>query len=1150
VTGLGFEPAWLMIKRTDNAQNWRIYDNTRDTTNPRNILLFPDDSGAEATSSTYDVDFDADGFTLDGTNAASNASGGTYIYMAFADTREAAFWKDVSGNNNNWTPNNLDYRDSVPDSPTNNFAVMSSIHPSSSNFTISDGNLSIAKSGTGIFGLYSQSLMPTTGKWYFEACITGRGSSDRTRVGVANYNSVTGTSTIQDSYSGVEISTAATDKIFIVENGSTTENDTFYTALSDNDVVRFAVDMDNGRLYIGVNSNWWDYNTAETGGDPTSGSGYVTNSTTIFDGSPMTAYSGFSAGTTTSTGQTFNFGQDSTFSGAKPIGAYADDNGKGLFQYAPPTGFLSLCSDNLPEVTVGPNSAAKPIDQFETILYTGNGGTQHIGSGGVQHPIDVTTIDNSLRFNDGDSAYLARTPASAGNRKTWTWSGWVKRGNFGTVQTLFARNDASVAAYIIWNSNNKLEFAAASAGIEAQLITTPVYKDASAFYHIVMAFDTTQATASDRIKFYINGVQITSLDTASYPSQNYDGYVNTTQPHYLGSGAFSGTLSNYFDGYLSDVYFIDGQALDPTSFGQYGSNGYWIPKAVTGLTYGTNGFSLDFSDNSTATALGTDSSGNGNDWTPSNLGVSDQMLDSPTQNYAVMNPLDNIGTSNFSEGNLKVGSSTGSVTQKTRSTFAVSQNFYFEAYRVDGGTQNFNVGVATATADIGSTGNTGVYTKNYSGGTGDILMFAYSASANALWTGLNGTWDNSATVAEIEAGTTTNATHTGIANEPIAAVYIDQATSYSGRIIANFGQDGTFAGAITAGGNTDANGEGNFTYAPPAGYLALNANNILEERGINSPDLVWIKQRSGTAYHNVYDSLRIVGSDHKRLYTNATNAEESSTYSGTTNLISFDYDGFTVGNGTDTNNSGSTYASWNWKAGGTAVANTDGSITSQVSANTDAGFSIVSYTGTGSAATVGHGLGVVPSLVIWKKRDGTTNWSTQSTLWADQKELVLNSNGALSATDSRLSTQSNWTSTTLDLGTYGDQNGSGGTYIAYCFADVEGFSKAGSYTGNGSADGPFVYTGFRPAWVMFKRTDVSGDSWYIIDSTRNPYNEADNNLYPNSSEAEYGGTGDDGYDFLSNGFKVSNTYPGNNGSGGTIIYLAFAENPFKYANAR
>ena len=288
-------------------------------------------------------------------------------HLDFADG--SALGDDESGNNNDFTPTGLAATDVVLDSPTNNFAVMSSIHPSSSNFTISEGNLAVTKSGTGTLGLYSQSIMPLTGKWYFEVCITGRGTSDRTRVGVANYDSVTATSTIQSSYSGVEIATGL-NRIIITEASSVTEVDGFFTALSDNDIVRFAVDMDNGRLYVGVNGNWWNYNSSQTGGNPASGSGYLTNSTTIFNGSPMTAYSGFSAGATTSSGQVFNFGQDSSFANNKTSGSAgaSDANGVGDFFYAVPSGFLALASSNLPEPSI-----IDSTKHFNTVLWTGDG---------------------------------------------------------------------------------------------------------------------------------------------------------------------------------------------------------------------------------------------------------------------------------------------------------------------------------------------------------------------------------------------------------------------------------------------------------------------------------------------------------------------------------------------------------------------------------------------------------------------------------------------------------------------------------------------------------------------------------------------------------------------------------------------------------
>jgi hypothetical protein len=824
-----------------------------------------------------------------------------------------------------------------------------------------------------------------------------------------------------------------------------------------------------------------------------------------------------------------------------------------------------LCSDNLPEVTVGPNSAAKPIDQFETILYTGNGGTQHIGSGGVQHPVDVTTIDNSLRFNDDDSAYLARTPASAGNRKTWTWSGWVKRGNFSQNFLFSAGADSNNRVQLSFEdyTSDNLSLEAKSGGsTQALIVSTATYRDSSAWYHVVIAVDTTEATSTDRIKFYVDGSQVTDLQQTTYPSQNADLEINKAIEHNIGKRTYS---TNYYDGYMADVYFIDGQALTPSSFGQYGSNGYWIPKAVTGLTYGTNGFSLDFSDNSTAAALGTDGSGNSNDWTPSNIGVSDQMLDSPTQNYATLDALQTYSTVTLSEGNLKSFSNDAARLAISEVTYGLTSGKYYFEYSQRAGS---NVGYPiifindSTSADYTDTGYSGYGVNAYGeyildgtnvarvaslslDATSDVRMFAIDFDNGKIWAGKNGTWYD-------QGGTSyTNATGPESGSNEIAAgfdynlakIFVGHNDSGSTGMF-NFGADSTFAGNKTAASNADDNGYGNFQYAPPSGFLALVNNNIPEERGINSPDLVWIKTRNTASQHVLTDSVRGVS---KQLFSSLTNAETTEAGKG---VISFDYDGFTLGPELSvtgsTNNGTYTYASWNWKAGGTAVANTDGSIASQVSANTDAGFSIVSYTGTGANATVGHSLGVQPSMIIVKNRDTATWWDIYHGTLGGTKYLRLNStNGEF--TGSVVWNDTDPTSSVFSVGTVNDVNASGENYIAYCFANSEGFSKAGSYTGNGSTNGTFVYTGFRPAWIMVKNASVS-NSWRLWDSERPGYNLTNLYLTPDSSGSE--GAINIDVDLTSNGFKLRGSNSSINGSGNTIIYLAFAENPFKYANAR
>jgi hypothetical protein len=315
-----------------------------------------------------------------------------------------------------------------------------------------------------------------------------------------------------------------------------------------------------------------------------------------------------------------------------------------------------------------------------------------------------------------------------------------------------------------------------------------------------------------------------------------------------------------------------------------------------------------------------------------------------------------------------------------------------------------------------------------------------------------------------------------------------------------------------------------------------------------APDWVWIKYRnSGTNFHNVYDVIRGAG---KYLFTNSTSAEGTNTAA----LSAFTSTGFSVGNDNDTNQSSGTYVGWQWKAGGTAVSNTSGILASQVSANTTAGFSVCTYTAPASsqANSFGHGLGVAPSMVIAKNRSSGTGglgWAVYHTSLGANQYLSLNSTAAAATSSGYWG--SGMTSTVVGLPTAASSTGYDnctGNMVAYCFAAVAGYSAFGSYTGNGSADGPFIYLGFRPRWLMTKRTDsaTSGD-WNLVDTSRGSYNVVGPYLYANQATAEGSAAI---YDILSNGFKIRESGAGTNASGGTYIYAAFAENPFKYANAR
>jgi hypothetical protein len=441
-------------------------------------------------------------------------------------------------------------------------------------------------------------------------------------------------------------------------------------------------------------------------------------------------------------------------------------------------------------------------------------------------------VDNSLRFNSGSSDYLSQTQGS-GNRKTFTVSFWVKKSKTGNIQFLFnANNDSNNNFYIaFWNDDTILIQEEASASGVFNLKTNAVYRDVSAWYHIVVKVDTTQATASDRLKLYINGVQITSFSSSIYPSLNYDTRVNNSLALRIGA---RGDNNLYLDGYMSEYYFIDGQQLDPTSFGEFDEDsGIWKPIAYTG-TYGTNGFYLEFKDSS---ALGDDTSGNSNDFTVNNLTSIDQTTDTPTNNFATMNPLTSHGTVTLAEGNNQVNVADN--TDNCTSSFMVSSGKWYWEGKYTVGTLAM-VGIRPEGMNVYQTNLfnlTGTYQGYYyyadSGNqrpantaygntfaVNDIIGIALDLDNNKLYFSKNGVFQNSG-------DPTSGATGTGaisIATSGLTWGFSFTSGGGSDTFQMNFGNPPF---AITTG-NSDANGYGNFEYAVPSGYYALNTKNLAE----------------------------------------------------------------------------------------------------------------------------------------------------------------------------------------------------------------------------------------------------------------------------------------------------------------------------------
>jgi len=453
-------------------------------------------------------------------------------------------------------------------------------------------------------------------------------------------------------------------------------------------------------------------------------------------------------------------------------------------------------------------------------------------------------VDNSLRFDDGSSDYLSRTPSSDGNRKVWTWSCWLKRSTLGTWQSFFASGDGTTTnrVDIIFTTSDQIQFNF-DGGLDV-LITDALYRDTSAWFHIVASVDTTQATASNRMKLYVNGEQITSFNTSVYPDLNKITTVNSTNLHLVGARYRVSPVDWFFDGYMAEAVLIDGQQLDATSFGEFDEDtGIWKPIDVSGLTFGTNGFYLDFENSG---SLGADVSGNGNNFTVNNLTSIDQTTDTCTNNFATLNPLDVYAskTGTLSEGNTKLTVTTANLHTAVGTIAPSSGKWYWEVEldSTDGSNpsntgitnldeddksnmpskNSWGYGYNASTGDKQNNGTNTSYGSSYT--SGDIIGVAMDLENGAVWFSKNGTWQNSATQSEIEAGTTTNSAFTFTVGGSYAPYVADNTSGVAFTWLVNFGNP---AFSISSG-NSDANGYGNFEYSVPSGYYALNSKNLAE----------------------------------------------------------------------------------------------------------------------------------------------------------------------------------------------------------------------------------------------------------------------------------------------------------------------------------
>ena len=773
-------------------------------------------------------------------------------------------------------------------------------------------------------------------------------------------------------------------------------------------------------------------------------------------------------------------------------------------------------------------------------------------------------IEQSIRFDNvngvdagGAQMFRLALTGTPTNTKKATISAWVKRATLGFNQTIAYAGDpnGSTSESIRFNTADTLSFQQASS--DYVLTTTQVFRDIGAWYHIVAEIDTANGTSADRANLYVNGTKVTSFSTENYPTQDY--VTNWTASsssiaHTWGTNGIpsAGPSSQLFAGYMAEMFVLDGEKAGASSFGETNNDGVWVPIKYSG-SFGNNGYYMT---GETASALGDDFSGNNLDFTTVALATTDQMLDTPTLNFSTFNPL-NVDVYTLSDGNLNTGTGgdAGAV-----STFAIdvtdSAGFYFEvssstaATFPDIGLQDADA-LALAGATTISSYNTGRYT--YEGNSGNFNDEGSSASYGASYTtNTIGVLVQSGNLYFSKDGTIQNsgtAAKTGLTGTMYARVSYSAGSGTQANFTANFGQSAfahdpgsTYKAWNTANLSTPTISDGRKYFD-----IKLWTGNDTDGRAITgynfSPDWVWIKSRSGAYSHNLTDTVRAAG-NYLQSSTSDAEVDGPGAFGST---LAFTSDGYTLDNGTSdnlyVNAGGETYVGWGWDANGSGSSNEDGSInTTATSANTTAGFSISTYTGTGANATVGHGLGVAPSFVIIKSRNDTHDWYVRTPALSGTEFILLNTNAVKGTSSPEVWNSTAPTSSVVNIGTSIGVNRSTYNYVMYCFAEIPGYSSIGSYEGNGNADGSFVYTGFRPSWLLIKNIDAA-ESWNLRDSKRDPFNVTKEILVPNTAAAEATSGGGQFADLLSNGFKLRGTDPGVNSSA-TFIYMAFAENPF------
>ena len=797
---------------------------------------------------------------------------------------------------------------------------------------------------------------------------------------------------------------------------------------------------------------------------------------------------------------------------------------------------------------------------------------------------DTTLIGNSV-WLDGTADYFSRTYAGSGNPTTeGIFSFWYQRYSFGVAQQQWfeASGFGGLQTNASYGGGDTIVVNSFTAG-GAQLIArhTRLLRDTS-WYHIIVSIDMSQATTLDKIKFYINGEQDTTINVQNLATTNGLDMLGARSKVNFRIGENPGSTGHAFAQYcyLDGVSIQQGDYavsdfLDTFTFGTNGSQ--IIPKANADIaalasTVGGNSICLDFADSAD---LGNDISSNANDFTPTSMSSVNQTTNTPSLVFPTFSALNISSLTSLSEGNLKaVGS--GSEVSGVWSTRPISagETIYFEGtwgstsgwgyfgvssksyhsevtstFNSDSSTHIFQLTPTASNRGVASAGSA-LFTGKTAWTTTDTFQIAIDINNGKLWFGVNDSWYDSGGTTTGDPAAGTNPTVTFAAETPMFVVAQSGGAS---SINVNFGQDSQNVST----GNADENGYGDFEFAPPSGFLAFCSANLTapDYQGIDyfnatlytgdgtaigsggkavtgvgfQPDFTWIKNRDAADSHILTDVVRGVT---KYISSNSTAAEVTNTES----LSTFDTDGFTVGNLAAVNTNTEDYVSWNWLAGGTGSSNTDGSITSTVTVADAGHFSIGTYTGTGAAGTVGHGLTGAAEWYAVKNLTDVTAWLVGSAFINGDQFLELQSTKAVTTNADKFSNYAS--ATVLNIGNNNEVNGLSDSMSFMAFRSVPGVCKVGSYIGNGNADGPHVSVGFSPKWVMVKPVNAA-NPWTITDTSRDPINATTRRLHPNLSQAEAADSLTCG-DILADGFKLRASHGNVNQSGITYLYLAMA----------